>query len=139
MAILRDLKNNLDLVQSLAPAARKVSANGAGANLQGYGAAMAIVSIGAYTNGDFTFKLQESNDDGDTDPYADVAAGDQEGSFTEVKDSTGQNAIQRVGYKGAKQYIRVVLTENSGSPAPATGALIGASILRGHPTQAPLA
>ena len=134
----RDLKSNIDAVQSLAPAARTASANGTGVDLREHDSAIALVSIGAYTNGEFSLKLQESDDDGVGDAYADVAAADLQGAFTAVNDASGQNALQRVGYAGVKRFIRVVVTEG-GSPTPGTGLVLGADIVRGNPHGAALA
>ena len=133
--ILRDLKNNLSPAQSLAPAARTASANGTGVDLQGYGSAMAQFDLGLYTDGSYTLSVEESSDDS---TYTVVAAADLEGTLSVVDDATKDNTIQRVGYKGTKRYIRAVVTEGS-SPAPSTGLVLGAAILRGHPSQAPTA
>lgn len=134
--ILRDLKNNLDAVQSLAPAARTASANGAAVNLQDYGGALAIVSLGLWTDGSFSFKLQESDSEGSG--FTDVATADLIGAFTVVDGVDDDNTVQRVGYRGVKQYLRVVETEAGGSPAAGTGLVAGAIIVRGHPKIAPI-
>lgn len=134
----RDLKSNIDAEQSLAPAARTASANGTGVDLRGHDSALALISIGAYTDGEYSFKLQESDDDGVSDAYADVAAADLQGSFSAVNDASGQNALQRVGYAGTKRFIRAVVTEG-GSPTPSTGLVLGANIVRGNPHGAALA
>lgn len=121
---LRDLKNNLSLAVSLAPAARTASANGTVIDLQGAKSAMVMVSFGAWTDGTHTPKLQEG-DASDGSDAADVAAGDLEGAFTAVSSSAGQNACQKVGYKGNHRYIRVVMTVASAT----TGALSAAAIV----------
>ncbi len=131
----RDLKSNINAVQSLAPAARTASANGASADLREYDSALALLSLGAYTDGEYSFKLQESDDDS---TFTDVVAADLQGSFTSISNATGQNALQRVGYAGTKRYIRFVVTEG-GSPTPSTGLVLGADIVRGNPHGAALA
>lgn len=122
---LRDLKNNLAVMQSLAPAARTASANGASKDLQGQRGAMVVFHLGAYTNGAFTPGVEESDDDS---AFTAVAAADLEGSLTLVDHADEDNTEQRVGYKGSKRYIRAVVAEGS-SPAPGTGMVLGASII----------
>jgi hypothetical protein len=133
--IRRDLKSNVDVVQSIAPQARTATINGSSADLLGYDSAMVVFSIGAFTNGAFTPKVQESDDDS---AYSDVAAADLSNALTAVTGAGQQNAVQRVGYKGTKRYIRARIEEGS-SPAPATGCLVSATIVRGNPHAAPLA
>lgn len=129
---IRDIKNKLEAVHSLAPAVRPTgTANGAGVDLRGFSAAMAVVHFGAYTNGTHTPTLEHSDDDVS---YATVSASDLDGSFTAVVDGTGANTIQRVGYRGAKRYLRAVITVASG----ATGAASAAQIIRGMPGSAPV-
>ena len=129
---MRDIKNNLNVVQSLVPAARTTTANGAGADLRGYDAAIAVVDVGAVsgTSPSFTFELQESADDSS---YAAVAAADLIGAFAAV---TSSNQVQRVGYVGAKRYVRVAIAAVSGTSPAANCA---ATIVRGNAAQRPVA
>jgi hypothetical protein len=133
---MRDLKSLIEPVQSLAPAARNASANGSVANLQGYNSAVAVVEFGTITDGTHTPKLQESTDNFSSDAN-DVVAADLNGSFVAGTSGggNGSNTVQRVGYIGAKQYIRVVMTVAGAT----TGAVAAASIIAGHPAQAPTA
>ncbi len=129
---MRDLKSNLDVVQSLAPAARTADADGTGADLLGYGSAVAVVAFGAWTDGTHTPALEESDDNS---TFTAVAAADLQGSFTACADADTDNTVQRVGYLGTKRYVRVALTVTGAT----TGALSAAEIVRGHPASAPLA
>ncbi len=124
---MKDMKNNLDVVKSVDPATYNSDQTGAGVDLRGFGSSMAAVQSGALTDGAHTPKLQESDDDA---TYTDAPATDLEGSFANIS----ANAIQRVGYKGSKRYIRVFVTSNG-----ATGAIYSASIVRGLPSIAPVA
>lgn len=130
----RDIKTILDVVQSITPIVRtaNVAVNGTSANLQGYGAAMAVIEYGAWTDGTHTPKLQESSDNS---TFTDVAASDQLGTFVVLSGAGQQNTVTRAGYIGSLQYIRVVLT-TAGATA---GAGSSAIIVRGVPAQAPLA
>jgi hypothetical protein len=121
---MRDLYNRVDAAASLHPAARSASANGTGVDLQGYEACEVVVEFGAWTDGTHTPKIQESDDN---TTFTDVAAADQLGSFTAVSSAAGQNAVQRVGYRGSKRYLRVVMTVAGAT----TGALSAAQVLRG--------
>ncbi len=123
---MRDIKSNVDAVKSIDPATYNSDQTGAGVDLRDYDAAMAVVQSGALTDGTHTPKLQESDDDVS---YTDVAAADLEGSFAPI----AANAVQRVGYRGTKRYVRVFVT-SSGT----TGAVYGASIVRGTPHIAPV-
>lgn len=121
-----DLKNNADVAQSLAPATRTASANGGGVDLQGYEAAMVVFDAGTITDGTHTPSLEESDDDS---TYTAVAAGDLDGSFADL----ASNGIQRVGYTGAKRYVRAVITVSGAT----SGGTYGAAIVRGRPHAAP--
>lgn len=124
---MRDMKNNVDVVKSIDPATYNSDQTGAGVDLRGFGSSMAAIQSGALTDGTHTPKLQESDDDA---TYADVAAADLEGAFANI----AADAVQRVGYKGAKRYVRVFVT-SSGT----TGAIYSALIARGLPVIAPAA
>lgn len=124
---MRDMKNNVDLSASINPGAKTADATGAGVDLSGYACAMAIVQAGTRTDGTHTPKLQESSDDV---TYTDVDSTDLEGSFSALT----SNSVQRVGYKGAKRYIRVFVTVAGAT----TGCVFGAAIVRGEPAIAPL-
>ena len=117
-----DLKNNIEPAISLAPAARNASANGTGIDLQGYESALVIVTCGAITDGTHTPKVQESDASGSG--YTDVAAGDLIGALA----ACSANALQTVGYKGSKRYIRVVMTIAGAT----TGAVASALVARGN-------
>ncbi len=123
---IRDTATEALPAHSLAPAVRtNGTVNGSGVDLQGYEASFALVHFGAWTDGTHTPKLQESDDNSS---FTDVAAGDQLGTFTAVASAPGANTIQKVAYRGAKRYIRVVMTTSGAT----TGAASGASIVRGR-------
>ncbi len=130
--MMRDLKSNIDVAQSLAPAARTASANGSAVDLEGYDSAVGEFSAGAWTDGTHTPKLQDSDDNV---TYTDVDAAYLQGSFTAVSGAGQQNAAQRVGYIGGKRYVRGVVTVAGAT----TGALSGFNVVRGNPRRGPLA
>lgn len=121
-----NLYDSIAAVVSLNPAARTATANGTGVDLAGWETSVCLVSVGAWTDGTHTPKLQES---ADNSTFTDVAAADLEGSFTAIAGTGQQNAIQVVGYKGSKRYVRVVSTVTGAT----TGAVYGAAIVKGRP------
>jgi len=128
---MRDLKNNVDAAISLSPAARNATANGTGVDLQGYEGAMALVQFGTWTDGTHTPSLQDSDDNS---AFSAVAAGDMLGSFTAVSSGGGSNTVQRVGYIGAKRYVRGVMTVSGAT----TGALSAIALARGVAARRPV-
>ena len=124
----RDLVNNEDYVQSVAPAAYAASVNGAGVDLRDFDGAMMVVDPGAVTDGTHTPKMQESDDDS---TYTDVAAADMEKTLAAIAAST----VQRVGYKGNKRYVRAVVTVAGAT----TGGVYGVGFVRGLPHSSPVA
>lgn len=128
--MMRDLKSNILAVPSLAPAAQiDATATGAGVDCRGYDSVTALVNTGTVT-GTWTPSLEESDDDS---TYTAVAAADLIGEFAAIT-TANDNAVQQVGYRGSARYVRVLYTET------ATGtAFVAASIVLGHPHQAPTA
>jgi hypothetical protein len=127
---MRDLKNNLDGVGSIDPASITATTNGSGVDLRDYDGAMIVFQAGTADtgNGDETYtpSVEESDDNSS---FSAVAASDLEGSFVNMT----ANSVQRVGYKGAKRYVRVVLTLGGTTPSIDASALV----VRGLPHQSP--
>lgn len=125
----RSIKSETSYAASVAADGdRTTSTNGSAVALAGYGSALVILAPGTITDGTHTPKLQESAN-GSTG-WGDVAAADLDGSFAALATGT----MQRVGYKGTKGYLRVVITVTG---SPATGGKYHAGILLAHPTYAP--
>ena len=73
---MQDLKNNIGVVQSLAPAARDADANGTGVDLQGFESATVVIDMGAEgitlsTTNKIEIELEHSDDDS---TYTDVTS-----------------------------------------------------------------
>lgn len=122
-----DIKSNIDVAESLAPAAYTGNATGSSVDLQGFHAAAFLIVAGAITDGTHTVSAEES-DDGTT--WTAVDAADLDGSFVAL--TTG--AVQKVGYKGAKRYVRAKTTVTGAT----TGGVYTVSVLRARPTVAPV-
>lgn len=129
----RDLVNNVDVVESLAPASRTAAGNGTGVDLRGFESATVIIETGAAggTTPSFTFEVQESDDDS---TYTAVAAVDLMGDDEPVVTAAG--APVKIGYKGTKRYLRTAITTVSGTSPTLVCA---SSVVRGHATLAPVA
>lgn len=121
-----NLYDSVAAAVSLSPAARTASANGTGVDLVGWQTAVCVFSVGAWTDGSHTPKLQES---ADNTTFTDVAAADLEGAFTAITGAGQQNAIQVVGYKGSARYVRVATTVTGTT----TGAVVGCAIVKSRP------
>ena len=132
---MRDLKSNIEVKHSLAPAARTATANGTGVDVLGAGSVTAVVHNGNWQDGTFTPTLEESSDNSS---FTEVASTDLIGSFSAIDGNAEDNLVERVGYIGTKRYVRVTLTQ-SASPSPSNGTVTGAVIILGHESQAPAA
>lgn len=128
---LRDLLRRVLVSASLAPAARvNGTVNGTGVDLRGYDSAVIVVQFGNWTDGTHTPSVQHSVD-GAT--YTNTAASDLDGTLTVISSAGGSNSVQQVGYIGAQRYVRVVMT----TAGATTGALSAATVIAGHPRNAP--
>lgn len=124
---MKDLKNQLDAVNSINPDDYTATINGLGIDLQGFDGSAIVFSVGTVTDGTHTPKIEESDDNSS---WTDVALVDQEGLLTDLVSDTNQ----RVGYKGAKRYLRAVLTISGAT----TGAQAASLVLRGIPHLSPV-
>ncbi len=129
---MRDIKNNLDGANSIVPNSYTSSTNGSGVDLRGYDGAMVMFQAGAADTGSgnetYTPSVEESDDNSS---FSAVAASDMEGALADMT----ANSIQRAGYKGAKRYVRAVLTLGGTTPSIDASALV----VRGLPHHAPAA
>lgn len=122
---MRDLTHNIDVTLSLNATDRTASTNGTGVDLQGAEEAVVVFTFGTWTDGTHTPSIEESDTLGSG--YAAVAAGDMTAStLAAVSAGGGSNTVQTVGYKGAKRFIRAVMT----CAGTTTGAESGANVIR---------
>lgn len=128
---MRELYNDIGLVQATIPAVIAATNTSAAIDLAGFDSATVLINTGAIVSaGDFTTKLQESDTTTSGD-FTDVAAGDLVGSFPA---SLAADSLYKVGYSGTKRYIRTVTTKNSG-----TSIIAGVFVAKGHPLTGPVA
>ena len=142
---MKDLKNNIGVVQSLAPAERNSDANGTGVDLQGFESATVVIDMGAEgitlsTTNKIEIELEHSDDNAtytDVTSSADVigATPDSNGVIATFDDPGEAPAISSVGYIGGKRYIRAV-ANFSGTHGTATP--LGVSVIKGHARKNPV-
>lgn len=126
-----DLYSNLDVAESLVPAARTSSGNGAEVDIRGYHGAMVVIETGVITDGTHTIEVKEADAPGGT--FTAVADADLQGTEPAIG-SADDNKVYRIGYKGTKGALRVDVTVAGAT----TGGVYSASVVRGHPRKAPV-
>lgn len=127
---LRDIKSNVDVVESIAPAVYNATETGTGVDLRGYDSAMLVIQTGTDTDGTHAPAMEESDTLGSG--YTAVAAADLDGAYSA---NIAGATLERVGYKGSKRYIRMVVTTSGAT----TGIAYGAYVVRSNSSQTPLA
>ena len=132
-----DLKNNIQLVESLNSIVKDADTNSTGIDTQGANSAMVIVNVGAPgitfsgTN-KVDIKLEDSADNSTfaavtNNNFVTGGTVDSAGIWQTI-DANGEcNAVYGLGYVGPERYIRVVLdfsgTHGTGTVFGVTGAL----------------
>lgn len=128
----KDMHSSIKVVAAIAPAVKTDAENGATIDRQGYRSAEVVVNTGALAGaGDFGFKIQHS-DTTTSGEFEDADAADLLGAAPAA--AMAANSTYKVGYVGARRYIRVVTIDNGG-----TSLAIGAVVILGHPNIAPVA
>ena len=115
---MRDLTNNIAIDQSIVPAVYSADATGIGSDLQGFDSAVVEFTSGADVGSTHAPTVEESDTLGSG--YTTVAAGDLEGTLPA---DMGATTILRVGYKGAKRFIRAFMTSSGASLAHAANVI----------------
>jgi hypothetical protein len=126
----KDMYNSINAATTLSPAARTLSANGVGVDLQGFEGALVLIQTGVITDGTHVFEVQESDDNA---TFTAVAGTDLQGSEPSVG-ATDDDKVYRIGYIGTKRYVRVVSTASGTT----TGGVYGSSVVRGFPRKQPV-
>lgn len=128
---MRDMKNNMDAVNSLDPNNYTATTNGTGVDVRDFDGALMVFSAGTLdvANADevYTPSVEESDDNS---TYNAVASADLEGILSNLT----ANSIQRVGYRGSKRYVRAVLTIAGTTPSVQAAAWVVRGIAHHAPT-----
>jgi hypothetical protein len=130
---MRDIASNIGTVLALAPAVQAATIKGDTIDTTGFESAAFVINTGAVSPASplpsFTAKLQESDTTTDGD-FTDVAAADLVGTLPA---SLEASSVYKQSYIGHKQYVRVVVTKNSGTSVAA-----GAVAVLGHARTRPV-
>lgn len=142
MSTVFDAKNKIALVSSLLPALRTGDATGVSVDTQDSVGVAVFAHIGL--SGDtlsgsvkIEMELEESDDNSTWNDVADAdldaaVAGTNPGTFAVIDAAADDEQIYKVGYKGAKRYIRVVAnftgTHTNGCPLSAAVYLLPAHL-----------
>ncbi len=156
---MRDIVSKLGTVRSaltsgtIAVLGSNTTRNGSDINNANYNGVMFYIFPGTYTDGTHTFTIQEADDNGSgaAGSYTNVATTDLVAwKATSTTDTTpvrvgnaqpaaissaGTNIYQRIGYIGAKQWVRISVT----STGVTTGASYEAVAVLGEPRVLPAA
>ena len=134
---MHDLKNNIKVVQAVAPAALTEDTASGAIDLAGYESAAVIMDVGVITDGKWGLEISESDVvDGIYTAVADKDLIGQEPTGLEPGTGKGSGTAPAVGYKGFRRYLKVTVKEEESAT---TGAVIGAVVILGHPAHAPVA
>jgi len=143
---MKDLKNNVAVVEVLPPAAMTADNTPAALDLNGFRSAVLLlhVGIGGITfsgTNKIEFKLTHSDDDATYEAVTadDLDGVDSVGTGGIVKSLTSEQAaatLDKIGYVGGKRYLKL-LADFSGTHG--TGTPIAAVLVKGHPLNAPVA
>jgi hypothetical protein len=125
---LYDLRNNINILQTLAPATRTATATGGSVDTGPFNSAVVEFSAGAITDGTHTPSVEVSDDNS---IWTAVANADLQGELSALS----ANSVQRVGYVGGGRYIRGVVTVAGAT----SGGVSGANVILGHPATGPVA
>lgn len=129
--MIKDQSDILFPVLALGPVALDADNVPVAVDLNGYEAAMIEIAVGiggiTFTaDNKIEFKLTDSEDDGDTDPYAAVTAADVQGVTPAtggiIKSLVAAHAaatVTKIGYIGRKRYLKI-LADFSGTHGAAT-------------------
>lgn len=136
--MLRGLVGNLKFVVSYIAQTFSATATSTAVDLQGYGSALFLLMTGAMTfsgTDKITVTLEESNDNV---TFNVVSANDiyspESGTVAKVLDGTEDaQTIHKVGYRGYKRYVRLVLTEAGTVSVP-----LSVVAVLGHPELKPV-
>lgn len=130
---MREFASNLKPVLALAAAVRAATANGPAVDRLGYEAVSVLIQTGEYTNGTHTVAIEDSTD-GNT---WNAVPATQLTKPLPVVDAAGKaNTATLIGYIGDNRFLRVRLNVTG---SPATGAVVGATVLLGRGRARPAA
>ena len=131
---MKDLANNISIIQSIAPVVGTSDTNGTGVDLQFFESATAVVDTGVEgdtlsTSVKIDFKLEDSDDNSSfsavtSSLHVTDGSVDSNGIFLTLDANAETPQVTSIGYVGGKRYLRVVAdftgTHSNGTPIAAT-------------------
>ncbi|RCS25841.1 hypothetical protein DUT91_03525 [Phyllobacterium salinisoli] len=109
---MRDLYSNIGVVQALAPAVQTAAGDGVVIDLLGYNRVAFMLNTGVVAgDGDFGVKVQES----DTSISGDFTDASAAVIDTNASATLAASSAYKLGYRGYKRYVRLVLTKTGGT------------------------
>lgn len=134
------LTEKLKIVQVLGPILVLADADYGDVSLQDgkdyFQSVLISVDAGLWIDGDYTFTLEEADDDGagSPDTYTDVAVADMGVALPVIDGLTLDNQVHSVEYLGTKEWVRVsVVVANE-----TLGLIFGVFAVLGNPTNLPI-
>jgi hypothetical protein len=128
---MRDIVHNIAAVTAVAPAVLAATTTSEALDLLGFDSAAFVINSGAIVGaGDFTAKVQDSDTTTSGD-FVDVPAARLQGALPA---SLVASSVAKVGYRGHKRYVRLVITKNSGTSIAA-----GALLIKSNANERPVA
>lgn len=134
---MKDLKNNLKVVQAVAPAALTQDTASSAIDRAGFGSVMFVMNVGTITDGKWGLEISECDtSDGTFTAVDDADLIGTEPTALESGTGKGSGTAHKVGYKGSKRYLKATIKNKATST---TGAVAGVVAILGNPAHAPVA
>lgn len=133
---VKDQVHNVDPEVAISPQLidTDTTTNGADHHPHGdYQSLWFLALVGSHSDGDYEFKIEHADDDGNGNPdtWEDAPNDDIQNGDNAVTIST--NGFVKLGYRGIKPHVRLVCTSSNTS----AGANVAAAVMRGHAREAP--
>jgi len=126
----KDIYNNFGVSVAVAPAVLTATNTSTGIDLAGFESAAVVINTGAI-DGAAVFNVTLEESDVSDSGYTAVDASEIQGDLPTPLEAS---SVYKLGYLGAKRYIRTVLTLASG-----TSLAVGAVVLKGNARDKPTA
>jgi len=118
---MRDLYSKIKTVSAIVPSVKSADVDGSAIDLKGANRVAFVLNTGAIvSSGDFSAKVQES----DTTTSGDFADVDSSLVDSDAPATLVANSAYRLGYRGHKRYVRLVLTHAGGTSMNAGAAAV---------------
>lgn len=139
---MKDLCNNIDVVQVLDPATVDATGNSGDVDLAGANSATLLINLGEDggtglgSSHKLAFKLEHADDDGtgSAGSYSECDDDDvlgftdlSSGVFFTLADTDDDDAVYKIGYVGGKRFVKMTWTETGTVSIP-----MSVTLIKGH-------